>query len=96
MRVTLYDGDRAIGRVQYTANLDHWDGNNYTSGSTGCHLGCGKTTDGRYYLCYGTQWSGQRDRAEIVSETEAQETVLANDADEYAALFGEPVPVLSE
>jgi len=38
----LYDGDDNIGTAECTDNLDHWDGHNWTCGSTGRHLGIGK------------------------------------------------------
>ena len=93
-KVRLFDGGRAVGMVTYTSNLDHWDGSNHTCGSTGRHLGIGKTKDGRFYLCHGTQWQGEQDHAEIVSEDEAKETVLRHNPNIYEEIFGEPVPEL--
>jgi len=92
--VTLYDEDgKAVGRVPYTANLDRWDGHNWTCGSTGRHLGIGKTKRGLYYLVRGTQWQGEQDRADIVDEDEAREAVMrVNRADLYRELFGEDIP----
>ncbi len=92
--VRCRDGETVIGLVEYTDNLDHWDGHNNTCGSTGRHLGIGKTRDGRYYLCHGTQWQGEQDYAEIVDETTAKETVLEHDPDMYEEMFGEPAPTL--
>jgi hypothetical protein len=101
VKVPLYDSsednpDRScIGRVTYTSNLDYWDGNNYTCGSTGHHLGVGKTRNGRYFLVHGTQWQGERDYAEIVTEAEAKSAVMARDDDAlYQKLFGENIPDL--
>ena len=93
-RVRLYDGEKVIGYVAYTSNLDHWDGNNWSDGSTGRHLGLGKTKDGRYYLCYGTQWQGESDNAEIISLEGAKEAALKNDPEVYEEFFGE-VPDLT-
>jgi len=31
-KVSVYFGDRVVGRVGYTENLDQYDGRNYTSG----------------------------------------------------------------
>ena len=95
MSVRLYDGDNVVGVVDYTDNLDHWDGSNWTAGGTGIHLGIGKTKDGRYYLCHGTQWQGEQDRAEIVDIEVAKKTVLEHDPDEYESMFGTPVPDLT-
>jgi len=76
MSVRLYDGDDPIGVVDYTENLNHWDGSNWTCGSMGRHLGIGKLKDGRFYLCHGTQWQGERNRAEVISEEEAKRAIL--------------------
>ncbi|BCO08783.1 hypothetical protein GF1_11590 [Desulfolithobacter dissulfuricans] len=93
-KVTCYENGKAIGMVKYTDNLDHWDGSNWTCGSPGRHLGIGRTKDGRYYLCHGTQWQGERDHAEIVSEEEARETVLHHNPDVYEEIFNEAIPEL--
>lgn len=92
----LYDGTKCIGKVEHTTNLDHWDGNNYTSGSTGKHLGIGQLKDGRYYLCYGTQWQGEQDYAEVISEEEARHAVISHgDNRLFAELFNEEIPDLT-
>jgi len=93
-KVRCFDGEDVIGMVEYTNNLDYWDGSNHTCGSCGRHLGIGKTKDGRFYLVHGTQWQGERDRAEIVSEETAKEEVLRNNYDIYEEIFEEPVPEL--
>ena len=93
--VRCFNEDReVIGMVEYTDNLDRWDGRNYTSGSTGRHLGIGKTKDGRFYACYGTQWQGEQDYAEIVSADRAKQLCLLHNPDIYEELFKESVPVL--
>jgi hypothetical protein len=92
--VRCYDGEKVIGMVPYTDNLDYWDGNNYTCGSTGRHLGIGKTKDGRFYVCHGTQWQGERDYARIITETKAKELCLEHDPSEYVKIFGEEPPEL--
>ena len=58
------------------------------------NAGIGKSKDGRYYLIHGTQWQGERDSAEIVSEEEAKATVLKNNPDIYEEMFEEPIPEL--
>ena len=93
-KVRCFQNDEVVGMVEYTDNLDHWDGRNWTCGNPGRHLGIGKTKDGRYYLCHGTQWQGEQDRAEIVTDKEAKQTVLRNNPDIYEEIFGEPVPTL--
>lgn len=94
-KVPLYHNDKCIGRVSYTDNLDYWDGNNYTCGSTGRHLGVGKTRSGQFFLCHGTQWQGEKASAEIVTEAEAKEAVMRQSNDKlYCELFGENLPDL--
>jgi hypothetical protein len=94
-KVPLYDGESCIGRVSYTDNLDTWNGSNYQSGGTARHLGVGRTRSGKFFLCHGTQWQGERDCAVIVSEAEAKEAVMrvGNDA-LYRTLFGVEMPIL--
>ena len=78
-RVNVYEDEyceEVVGRVKYTQNLDYWDGRNWTSGSTGRHKGLAKLKDGRYVLIHGTQWQGERDWAEIISEKRALNEVL--------------------
>jgi hypothetical protein len=86
--VTLFEGDVAIGVVGYTENLDQWNGRNRNGGETGRHLGLGQLQDGRYYLCYGTQWEGERNYAEVISEDEAKAVALTHDLDVYVFFFG--------
>ena len=95
MSVRLYDGNDCIGVVDYTANLDHWDGFNWTCGSTGRHLGVGKLKDGRFYLCHGTQWQGEMDRAEVISEDEAKRRILGHNPDIWDDFFDEELPNLT-
>lgn len=96
MSVRLFENNEVIGVVDYTDNLDYWDGNNYTCGATGVHLGIGKLKDGRFYLCHGTQWAGQRDYAEVIDVDTAKEVVLKHDPDLYEEMFGEELPNLTE
>ena len=94
-KIPLYENDQCIGRVSYIDNLDHWDGHNYTNGSTGRHSGIGKTRSGKFFLVSGTQWQGERDSANVISEAEARELVLsANNDALFGALFGESPPTL--
>ncbi len=92
--VRCFENGEVIGMVKYTSNLDHWDGRNWTSGSVGRHLGIGKTKDGRHYVCYGTQWQGERDYAEIISEEKAKQLCLSHNPEIYEEFFEEPIPEL--
>lgn len=78
--INVYDGDdmdrEIVARVNYNTDLDYWDGNNHTSGSTGHHLGITKLRDGRFVLIHGTQWQGERDTARVVSNEEALQEIL--------------------
>lgn len=94
--VRLYDDGTVIGLVEYTENLDHWDGCNLTCGGTGHHLGIGRLKDGRFYLCHGTQWQDEQDYAEVVTEDEAKAAVLELSPGLFEDFFGEPAPLLSE
>ncbi len=65
-----------VARVRYNANLDHWDGRNFTCGQTGRHKGITKLKDGRYVLIHGTDWVDENDWAEVVDEETALQEVL--------------------
>ena len=94
-KVRLFNGEKVIGMVEYTDNLDHWDGHNWSDGSLGHHLGIGRLKDGRFYLCHGTQWQGEQDYAEVVDEKRAKQEVLYHDPDLYKEMFGEEPPDLT-
>lgn len=68
--------DEVVARVKYNDNLDHWDGQNWTNGGVGRHLGITKLKDGSYVLIYGTQWQGQEDYGLVVSKEEALKAIL--------------------
>ena len=81
--VNVYEGDRheggIIGRVTYNECLDHWDGHNHTCGSTGLHLGISRLKkSGQMVLIHGTQWQGNHDYAEAVTDQQAIQAILAN------------------
>jgi len=81
-KVPVFDEDQKIvAHVEYSNNLDYWDGHNWTCGSTGEHLGLTVLKDGRFVLIHGTQWEGRRDHAEIVSADEALQAVLNSDSE---------------
>lgn len=84
-KVNVYEGLGGYGivaRVERNDILDYWDGSNWTSGSTGHHLGITRLRDGRYVLIYGTQWQGERDSAEVVTDEEALQAILRSDHEE--------------
>ncbi len=78
-RVNVYEGERdteVIARVRYNANLDYWDGRNWTCGSTGRHKGITKLKDGRHVIIYGTQWQGEKDVAYVITKETALQEIL--------------------
>ncbi len=79
--VNVYDGDQVVGQVSENNNLDFWDGNNYTCGSTGRHKGLTVLQDGRYVLIHGSQWQGERDNAEIITAETALREILISGND---------------
>ena len=79
--VKVYDENgKVIAMVEANNNLDWWDGSNWTCGSTGRHKGLTRLSDGRYVLIHTTQWQGERDYAEIISEKQALQEILEADA----------------
>jgi hypothetical protein len=79
--VNVYDENgRVIAMVEANNNLDWWDGSNWTCGSTCRHKGLTRLSDGRYVLIHTTQWQGERDYAEIISEKQALQEILKADA----------------
>lgn len=73
------DNENIIGRVNYNDNLDFWDGRNRTCGSTGRHKGLTRLKkSGLYVLIHGTQWQGERDYAEVISEEEAFQEIMSS------------------
>lgn len=69
------DGE-VIAEVEYSDNLDFWDGRNWTCGETGRHKGLTRLESGEYVLIHGTQWQGERDHAEIISASQALQEIL--------------------
>jgi hypothetical protein len=66
-----------VAVVKYNNDLDFWDGRNFSCGSTGRHLGITKLKDGSYVLIHGTDWQGERDYAEIVTDEEALNEIIS-------------------
>ena len=63
-----------VAVVKYNNNLDFWDGRNFSCGSAS---GITKLKDGRYVLIHGTDWQGERDYAEIVTDEEALNAIIS-------------------
>lgn len=80
-RIPVYDGETIVARVKYNNNLDLWDGSNWCRG-TGRHLGLTRLKDGRFVLIHGSDWQGERDYAEIISDEEALQQILQARNDE--------------
>ena len=74
-----------IAQVEYNSKLDHWDGQNWSDGDTGRHLGITQLEDGRFVLIHGTQWAGQSAWAEVVTDEEALQAILKHDKSEIEA-----------
>ena len=47
-----------------------------TCGSTGYHKGITKLKTGDFVLIHGTQWQGERDSAEVISDKQAFQEIL--------------------
>ena len=76
-RVPVYDEEgKVVARVKYNDYLDVWDGQNFSAGSTGRHLGITKLKTGAFVLIYGTQWEGEKACANIVSKETAFQAAL--------------------
>lgn len=77
-RVNVYNEyrDQVIGRVRYNADLDYWDGRNFSNGGVGKHKGIARLKDGRYVIIYGTQWQGEKDYALVVDDNTALQEIL--------------------
>lgn len=75
--VNVYDeAGNVISRVRYQSNLDYWNGHDWVNGGTGKHKGLTRLEDGRYVLIHGSQWTGDRDWAEVVTPEAALQEIL--------------------
>ena len=78
-KVNVYKDGKVIARVQYNDNLDYWDGKNWTCGSMGRHLGLTRLRkSGQYVLIHGTDFQGEQDRAEIVTDEQAYQAIVSS------------------
>lgn len=57
--------------------MDYWDGHNWTCGSAGRHEGLTKLNE-EFVLIHGTQWQGEKEYAEIITEKEAVQRILGS------------------
>ena len=75
--VNIYDeSGNVIGIVKYNDNLDVWNGQNRQNGGTGRHLGITRVNNGSFVLIHGTDWQGESDYAEIISDKEAFQNIM--------------------
>ncbi len=87
--VNVFDGEEVVGQVSENTNLDYWDGNNHTCGSTGRHKGLTVLQDGRYVLIHSSQWQGERDNAEVITAETALREILVSGNEELFKDFPE-------
>lgn len=80
----LYDTETA----DVVASNDYWDGSNLERGGRNKHLY--KTQKGNFFVGYSTQWQGELDYIEVVSESMAKELYeqLPVHQTEYDDAFG--------
>ena len=96
-KVPVYDEGEVVARVEYNSNLDFWDGRNWTSGSTGRHLGYTRLKSGKFVLIHGTQWQGERASAEVVTPEEiVQAAARTGHLDDVYAAYPELKGTLEE
>lgn len=70
------------------ASNEYWDGSNWERGGTNLHLY--RSAHGRYFVGHSTQWQGQRDYIEVLTEEEAVK--LYEDLPEYELSYEEAFP----
>lgn len=72
--VIVCKNEKIIGVVDYTNNLDVWDGSNWQNGGTGKHLGISVMQNKKeriYVLIHGSDFVGSQDYAEIIDKERA-------------------------
>lgn len=79
-----YDTERA----EVVASNEYWDGSNFERHGRNTHLY--KTANGRFFLGHSTQWQGERNHIEPLSESAAKQWYedLPEHAMTYAEAFG--------
>jgi hypothetical protein len=86
--VNVYnENGEVVAQVKYNNNLDVWDGHNCQNGGIGLHKGLTWLTNNKFVLIYGTQWPGQEDHAEIISEEQAIQEIIKAGKDELLDTF---------
>ena len=69
--------DGSYEEVEYDTDdeqcLDEWNGSNYTSGSNGIHHYVVRLGDNRNLMIYRSQWQGEHDEAQIMTDAEYAE-----------------------
>lgn len=72
-----YKNPEIITRVKYNALLDYWDGSNWSDGNVGCHRGLAYLrASKKYVLIHGSDWQGDNDYGEIISDRRAVLEIL--------------------
>lgn len=80
----LYDTENA----EIIASNEYWDGHNFERSGRNLHLY--KSPKGRFFLCFSSQWQGERTYIEAISAAEAMkyyETLSEHDVS-YEEAFG--------
>ena len=65
-----------IGVVNYSENLDFYDGRNFQNGGFGYHKGLTKLKNGSYVIIIGSNWEDVQDYAYVVSDKEALREII--------------------
>jgi hypothetical protein len=84
--IRVEDGCSTVGYVEYSTNLDHWDGSRWGyGGGVGEHRGLVRWHDG-YVVVYGSEYPGHT-YGVPVGEVEAKTAVFASGDPDLAAEF---------
>jgi len=87
--INIIVDDQIIGQVSESTNLDYWDGNNYTCGSTGRHKGLTQLSNDQYVLIHTSQWEGERNSAEAITADQALREILLSGNEGLFKIFPE-------
>lgn len=87
--VNVYQNGEVIAVVEYTQNLDIWNGSNFQSGGIGQHEGLAQLENGQFVLIHGSDWEGVRDWAELISAETAFQKILKSGNIELLTTFPE-------
>lgn len=87
--VNVYDENgEVVATVKCNNNLDTCNGNNWNCGALGHHKGLTKLRNGQLVLIHSSQWQGDEDKAEIISEQRAVQEILKSGNDKLLEQFG--------